>query len=124
MRRLWGRAERGQRVIVVPNHPRQNYSLSITVILDLTLPQGFAIVMATTGTQNAQNFAQAIDIAVDMGIIRQHRKLILDNARTHTAAQTREHLRDSLLAAGARLIFLPAYSPECNACRVSQESQV
>ena len=42
--------------------------------------------------------------------------LIMDNARIHFADEARDIVSVVLLAAGARQLFLPAYSPELNPC--------
>jgi transposase len=72
--------------------------------------------MCTPHTQTGATFLRAIENAIERGYVRPGTTVVLDNARIHASAPTRQQLRARLFAAGARLIFLPAYTPECNPC--------
>lgn len=55
---------------------------------------------------------------VDEGGIVAGDTVIMDNARIHDAAESRVVVAAVLDVVGARLIFLPAYSPELNPCEL------
>ncbi len=101
--RRYGRAPGGQRVdAAVPLHNGPN----VTVVAALT-PQGLAAVMELDGAVNTASFAvyldQVLGPALQAGDV-----VVLDNLRVHKAPG----LAELVEARGARLLFLPPYSPD------------
>jgi transposase len=103
MTRLYGRAPRGERVIgAVP----QNYGANVTMLASLG-SQGIEAIMTIEG---------ATDTAVFLGYVEQVLRptlhpgdiVIMDNLRAHKASGIREAIEQT----GARLLYLPPYSPD------------
>eukprot|EP00808_Paulinella_micropora_P019013 g42248.t1 len=76
--------------------------------------------------QRVWNASQAFVIQMDTvmaayeaGMFVRGDKLILDNARVHTARDVVEPLKVLLAGVGVELVFLPAYSPEFNPCELA-----
>ena len=72
----------------------------------------------TKHTNNRWDFLRTIIWLVDEGGIVEGDIVIMDNARIHDAAESRVVVAAVLDVVGARLIFLPAYSPELNPCEL------
>ena len=105
MTRLYGRAARGERVI--DNVP-QNYGENITMLAALTL-SGITAPMTITGAVDGTVFKvyveQVLCPTLEAGDI-----VIMDNLPAHKVKGIKEMIRER----GARLIYLPAYSPDLN----------
>jgi len=103
MTRRYGRAPKGERVIgAVP----QNYGANVTMLAALG-SQGIEAVMTLDGATDAEVFrvyvAQVLHPTLRPGDI-----VIMDNLRAHKAAGIREAIEQT----GARLQYLPPYSPD------------
>jgi transposase len=103
MTRAYGRSRRGERVVgAVP----QNYGQNVTMIAALAL-HGPEAVMTIDGATDAAVFRayveQVLCPTLTAGDI-----VVMDNLRAHKVAGIREHIE----ARGARLIYLPPYSPD------------
>jgi transposase len=103
MTRRYGRAPKGERVIgAVP----QNYGANVTMLAALG-SQGVEAVMTLDGATDAEVFrvyvAQVLRPTLRPGDI-----VIMDNLRAHKAAGIREAIEQT----GARLQYLPPYSPD------------
>ena len=101
--RRYGRAPGGQRLDqAVPLHHGPN----LTVVAALT-PKGLEAVLALDGAVNRARFAvyleQVLGPTLEPGEV-----VVLDNLRVHKAAG----LAELVEARGARLLFLPPYSPD------------
>jgi transposase len=68
------------------------------------------------GTTTAPMFRNFIARAVRDGWIGHNHKLIMDNARIHTAAAVLRDIDEVLGMVGAIRVNLPSYSPELNPC--------
>jgi transposase len=103
MTRLYGRAPRGERVIgAVP----QNYGANVTMLASLG-SQGIEAMMTIEGATDTEVFRvyveQVLRPTLHPGDI-----VIMDNLRAHKAAGIREAIEQT----GARLLYLPPYSPD------------
>jgi transposase len=103
MTRLYGRAPRGERVVgTVP----QNYGTNVTMLAALG-SHGVEAVMTIDGATDAEVFRvyveQVLRPTLHPGDI-----VIMDNLRAHKAAGIREAIEQT----GARLQYLPPYSPD------------
>jgi transposase len=103
MPRLYGRAPKGERVLgAVP----QNYGANVTMLAALG-SQGVEAVMTIEGAIDAEVFRiyveQVLRPTLHPGDI-----VIMDNLRAHKAPGIREAIEQ----AGARLQYLPPYSPD------------
>jgi len=103
MTRLYGRAPRGARVIgAVP----QNYGANVTMLASLG-SQGIEAMMTIEGATDTEGLrvyvAQVLRPTLHAGDI-----VIMDNLRAHKATGIREAIEQT----GARLLFLPPYSPD------------
>jgi transposase len=103
MTRRFGRAPRGERVIgAVP----QNYGTNLTMIAALSL-HGIEAVMTIEGATEAEVF-HAYAEQVLGPTLRPGDIVVLDNLSAHTMARIREVIEGR----GARLLYLPPYSPD------------
>jgi len=105
MTRLYGRAPRGQRVSgSVP----QNYGQNITMLASLSAT-GVEAVMTVEGATDGDVFrtyvCEVLSATLSRGDI-----VVLDNLSAHKV----EGVREAIEARGARLIYLPPYSPDLN----------
>jgi transposase len=105
MTRLYGRAPRGQRVVgSVP----QNYGQNITMLAALSAT-GVEAVMTVEGATDGDVFRtyvrRVLAPTLSKGDI-----VVLDNLGAHKV----EGVREVIEARGARLIYLPPYSPDLN----------
>ena len=99
------RAPRGQRAIgQVPRNPGDN----ITLLAALT-PDGIGPALSLTGGVTGAAFA-AYAARLLAPSLRPGQVVILDNLSAHKS----ENARTAIEATGARLLFLPAYSPDFN----------
>ncbi len=105
MTRLYGRGAKGERVIeTVP----QNYGENITMLASLTL-SGIEAPMTINGAVDGAVFKvyveQVLCPTLSVGDI-----VIMDNLPAHKVAG----IRDLIEECGAKLIYLPPYSPDLN----------
>lgn len=101
--RRYGRAPGGQRVdAAVPLHNGPN----VTIVAALT-PQGLQAVMELDGAVNTASFAAYLDQVLGP-TLQAGDVVVLDNLRVHKAAG----LAELVEARGARLLYLPPYSPD------------
>lgn len=87
---------------------------SITACTDLTDPLGFALSEPRTDSNTALDFLDFVIELVEFGTIGPGDYLFLDNASIHCAAEIMPALDALFDSIPARLIYLPAYSPELN----------
>lgn len=105
MTRRRSRAPRGERA--VGRAPR-NHGPNVTLLAALT-PAGVGPALAITGAVDGAAFT-AYAAQVLAPTLRPGQVVVLDNLSAHKSAAARLALE----AAGARLLFLPAYSPDFN----------
>lgn len=105
MTRLYGRGAKGERVIAtVP----QNYGENITMLASLSL-SGVAAPMTVSGAVDAIVFKIYIE-KVLCPTLAEGDVVIMDNLPAHKVAG----IQALIEAKGARLIYLPPYSPDLN----------
>jgi transposase len=102
MTRAYGRGSRGERVVgAVP----RNYGLKVTMIAAFAL-HGVEAVMTIDGATDAEVFRAYVEPVLwptwTAGDI-----VVMDNLRAHKVAGIRDRIEER----GARLVFLPPYSP-------------
>src|SRR5262245_29704598 len=103
MTRRYGRAPRGDRVIgAVP----QNDGANVTMLAALG-SHGVEAVMTIDGATDAEVFRVYVD-QILRPTLRPGDIVIMDNLRAHTVAG----IRAAIEQAGARLLYLPPYSPD------------
>jgi transposase len=103
MTRQYGRAPRGERVVgAVP----QNYGANVTMLAALSR-QGVGAVMTVDGATDAAVFHAYVEHVLGPTLVPGD-VVIMDNLRAHKVAGIRERIE----ACGARLIYLPPYSPD------------
>jgi len=105
MTRLYGRAPRGERVV---GSAPQNYGENVTMLGALSAT-GLSALMTVDGATDGEVFAafvrEVLAPTLEPGDI-----VVLDNLGAHRCAAAREAVE----ARGARLVFLPPYSPDLN----------
>jgi transposase len=103
MTRLYGRAPRGQRVVgSVP----QNYGENVTMLGTLAVT-GVQAMMTIDGAADGAVFRRFIE-QVLAPTLRAGDIVVMDNLSAHKA----EGVREAIEARGARLLYLPPYSPD------------
>jgi len=106
MARLYGRAPRGARVIgSVP----QNYGQNVTMLGALGA-QGLQAVMTVEGATDAEVFRTYVKRVLGP-TLRPGDIVVMDNLRAHKAVGVQQ----ALARRGARLVYLPPYSPDLSA---------
>ena len=105
MTRLRGRAQRGQRVYA---SAPQGHWYTTTMISSIRL-DGSTACMAIDGATDTEVFRVFVD-QVLCPSLRAGDIVIMDNLSPHKSAPTLELIE----AAGAKVLFLPAYSPDLN----------
>ncbi|HEX8634161.1 MAG TPA: IS630 family transposase [Pyrinomonadaceae bacterium] len=105
MTRLYGRAPRGERV--TGSTPR-NYGQNITLLASLSAT-GVGAVMTVEGAADGDVFRTYVG-EVLAPTLSEGDIVVLDNLGAHKVAGVREAIE----ARGARLIYLPPYSPDLN----------
>jgi transposase len=105
MARRYGRARRGQRVVAAVPHGHWKTTTFIAALRHdaLTAPCVF------DGAINAVRFLAYIEQAL-VPTLRAGDIVVMDNLRAHKVAGVRE----AIAARGARLFYLPPYSPDLN----------
>jgi transposase len=105
MTRLYGRAPRGERAV---GSAPQNYGENVTMLGALSA-SGLSALMTVSGATDGEVFVtfvrEVLAPTLCAGDI-----VVLDNLGAHRAAAAREAVE----ARGARLVFLPPYSPDYN----------
>lgn len=105
MTRLYGRAPRGERVV---GSAPQNYGENVTMLGALSAT-GLSALMTVGGATDGEVFTafvrEVLAPTLSAGDI-----VVLDNLGAHRSAAAREAVE----ARGARLVFLPPYSPDYN----------
>ena len=105
MTRSHARAPRGERAVdAVP----KNWGDSLTVVAGLSL-EGILAPMMLHGAMNARAFEAYIEQAL-APVLRDGDLVVMDNL----AAHKRPIIRDLIEAKGAKLLYLPPYSPDFN----------
>jgi transposase len=99
------RAPRGERA--VGRTPR-NHGPNVTLLATLT-PAGIGPAVAIPGAVDGAAFISYAERVLAPSL-RPGQVVILDNLRAHKS----EVARTAVAAVGARLLFLPPYSPDCN----------
>lgn len=99
------RAPRGQRAI---GHVPRTHGANLTLLAVLT-PAGIGPALTVSGSVNSAAFA-AYAQRVLAPSLRPGQVVVLDNLSAHKG----EAARHAVEAAGAQLLFLPAYSPDFN----------
>jgi transposase len=105
MTRLYGRAPRGERVL---GSAPQNYGQNVTILGALSCT-GLEAVMTVEGATDADVFRAYVGVVV-CPTLRAGDIVIADNLSAHKAAGVQE----AIAAKGARLLYLPPYSPDLN----------
>ncbi len=105
MTRLYGRAPRGERVL---GSAPQNYGPNVTLLGALSCT-GLEAVMTIEGATDSDVF-RAYVCEVLCPTLRKGDIVIADNLSAHKAAGVQE----AIAATGARLLYLPPYSPDLN----------
>ena len=105
MTRLYGRAPRGERVL---GSSPQNYGQNVTLLGALSCT-GLAAVMTVEGATDSDVF-RAYVREVLCPTLRTGDLVVADNLSAHKAAGVQE----AIAAKGARLLYLPPYSPDLN----------
>lgn len=105
MTRLYGRALRGWRAL---DHTPQNWGENISVIGSLCR-KGPLATMHVPGSTDGEVFLRYVQ-AVLVPELWKGAMVVLDNLSAHKVAGVREAIE----AAGAELLYLPAYSPDFN----------
>ena len=105
MTRLYGRAPRGERVF---DSAPQNYGENVTMLGALSAT-GLCALMTVNGATDGEVFAAFVR-EVLAPTLRAGDIVVLDNLGAHRSAAAREAVE----ARGARLQFLPPYSPDMN----------
>ena len=105
MTRLRGRAPRGQRLIDKTPH---GHWKTTTLIAALGV-EGMRCSTVVDGAVNGDVFEAFVE-QVLVPDLRPGDVVIMDNLSSHKRQRVRELMQD----AGARLVFLPAYSPDLN----------
>ena len=105
MTRLYGRAAKGERVIEsVP----QNYGENITILATLGL-SGITAPMTINGAVDGSVFKVYVE-EVLCPTLREDDVVVMDNLPAHKVSGIRELIESK----GAKLIYLPPYSPDMN----------
>ena len=105
MTRLRGRSPKGQRLVAkVP----QGHRMTTTLIAALD-PRGIACATTVDGAVNGDVFESFV-AQVLVPTLRPGDVVVMDNLPVHKRVRTRQRIE----AAGARLEFLPPYSPDFN----------
>ena len=105
MTRLYGRAPRGERAV---GGAPQNYGENVTMLGALSA-SGICALMTVDGATDGEVFAAFVREAL-APTLREGDIVVLDNLGAHRCAAAREAVE----ARGARLVFLPPYSPDLN----------
>ena len=101
--RRYGRALRGERAVgSVP----QNYGANVTLIGALS-PRGLEAPMTVEGATDGEVFSASVQHVL-VPTLKKGDLVIMDNLRAHKVSG----IREAIEARGARLVYLPPYSPD------------
>lgn len=103
MTRRYARSPRGQRAL---GHVPKNWGKSVTIAAGIGL-RGLVAPLRLVGSMNSELFEAYIEQFV-CPLLRPADIVILDNLSAHRRARIRELVE----SAGARLLYLPPYSPD------------
>jgi transposase len=103
MTRLYGRAPAGERVL---GHVPQNYGQNVTVLGALGV-QGLHAVMTVDGATDTEVFRAYVKHVLGPTLTPGD-MVVMDNLRAHKAVG----IQQALARRGARLLYLPPYSPD------------
>jgi transposase len=105
MTRLYGRSQDGKRIYdYVPDVRFQRTSIVSTLRLD-----GEMVPLTFKGSLNGERFAEYVKVHL-APTLREGDIVFWDGLQAHKNAEARE----AVLSVGARIIYLPPYSPEFN----------
>jgi transposase len=90
----------------------------VTLLCDLRKSNGFVVASIRDATNTAEDFYRCLAALLRDGDIRKGDIVILDNASIHHAWENEDDLRQLFRQHGAKIIFLPVYSPELNPCEL------
>jgi len=105
MTRLYGRAPKGQRVC---GHVPQNWGHNLTMLAALS-STGVDATMTVEGATDTDVFCAYVSEVLSPTLVKGD-IVVLDNLSAHKAQRVRELIE----ASGARLVYLPPYSPDFN----------
>jgi transposase len=105
MARRHGRARRGQRVVAAVPHGHWK----TTTLVAALRQDGLSAPCVFDGAINGARFLAYVEQAL-APTLRQGDVVIMDNLRAHKV----KGVREAIEAAGARLLYLPPYSPDLN----------
>jgi transposase len=105
MTRLFGRAARGERVVEAVPH---NYGENITMLCAISL-SGISAPMTISGAVDGIVFQTYVEKVLSP-TLEQGDVVVMDNLPAHKVSGIREMIE----GAGAKLIYLPPYSPDLN----------
>lgn len=111
-----GISEIGRAVRVARGSLHAGDSYSITVLTSLRHPNGFIVSNPRRASNNAVDFLLYLVDLVAEGHLVAGDVLVLDNAAIHFADEIQAPVRYLMTSIGARLLFMPTYSPELNPC--------
>jgi transposase len=103
MTRLYGRAPRGERA---PGSVPINYGSNITIIGALGM-KGLGAVMTVDGATDGEVFRAYVGKVLSPSLKRGD-VVVMDNLRAHKVSG----IREAIEGRGARLVYLPPYSPD------------
>lgn len=105
MTRLWGRAMRGERLVDYTPH---GHWTTITFLAALRL-EGMTAPLTVDGPINADVFLAWVQQQL-VQTLKPGDVVLMDNLNSHKGVQ----IRKAIEAVGARVVFLPPYSPDFN----------
>jgi transposase len=105
MTRRYGRAERGRRLVAAVPHGHWK----TTTFVGALRCDGLTAPLTVDGAMNGDLFLAYVE-QILVPTLRPGDIVIMDNLRVHQIAGVREAIE----AAGARLLFIPPYSPDLN----------
>jgi transposase len=105
MTRLYGRAPKGHRVC---GHVPQNWGRNITMLAALSTT-GVDATMTVEGATDTDVFCAYVSEVLSPTLVKGD-IVVMDNLSAHKAQRVRELIE----ARGARLLYLPPYSPDFN----------
>ena len=105
MQRLYGRTVRGQRAYGIVPH---SHYVSVTMVSAIRLSGVFAG-HSFVGSMNAERFRDWVKTRLVPGLLEAD-VVVMDNLACHKDREAREAIE----AVGARVLYLPPYSPDFN----------
>lgn len=110
-------APSGARVYVIDDFPNET-RYSVTTFLNLRRSEAPILYEVRDGSNTAEDFLSFMEYAAAQGYILPGQRVMMDNARVHTARAIHVALHDIMQRHGAFLVNLPTYSPEFNPCEL------